>query len=316
MPRLTTSIFILTFLLSIVAPPAPAAAQSCSRLNWGETSTRAFTFTYQKSVPLGAEISAQYGDRLDAEYNRFANLFQVSLNTPITVRIYPNGTDYTCLNALAPNIPIGQTHSHVGGREIALIGQYILADPESWQINGFDTLRHELAILFVQYLTGDKAPPGLTIGVGIYAEDPALTFERRLASAPPPTDAPSLTWRGAWEAPDVITSPDVNLQAASIVAYLVDVYGWDKFVAFLSTLRTAESYHAALTAVYKVEAGALEEQWLTYYPLYFEGRWRDNALYEFSLSAYEQLITAGAYQAATDGLTPIIALLTQRGDQS
>ena len=316
MPRLITSIFILTFLFSIVAPPAPTAAQSCSRLNWGETSTRAFTFTYQKSVPLGVEIAAQYGDRLDAEYSRFANLFQVSLNTPITVRIYPNGTDYTCLNALAPNIPIGQTHSHIGEREIALIGQYILADPEGWQINAFDVLRHELAILFVQHLTGGKAPLGLTIGVGIYAEDPALTFERRLASAPPPTYAPSLSWRGVWEAPDVITSPDVNLQAASIVAYLVDVYGWDKFVAFLSTLRTAESYHAALTAVYKVEAGALEEQWLTYYPLYFEGRWRDNALYEFSLSAYEQLITAGAYQAATDGLTPTIALLTQRGDQS
>ena len=315
MCRLAPLLLLTLLFLQAATAAAPAAAQTCSRLNWGETSTRAFTFTYQQSVSLGGEIAAQYGDLLDTEYNRFANLFHTSLPTPLTVRIYPNGTDYACLNALAPAIPIGQTHSHIGGREIALLAQYILADLETWQIEGFNLLRHELAILFVQNLSGDKAPSGLEIGMGIYAEDPALTFERRLAAAPPPTDAPSLSWRGVWEAPDVITNPDVSLQAASIVAYLVDVYGWDKFVAFLSTLRTAESYRTALTEVYQVEAGALEDQWLTYYPLYFEGRWRNNALYEFSLSAYEQLITSGAYQAASDGLTPTIALLTQRGDQ-
>ncbi len=294
---------------------SPTAAQTCTRLTWGETSTRAFTFVYQERVPLGQEIVAQYGPRLDDEYNRFANLFHTALSTPLAVRLYPNGTDYTCLNALAPAIPLGQTHSHIGGREISLIAQYILADPESWQIEGFNHLRHELAILFAQNLAGDNLPPGLAIGLGIYAEDPALTFERRLSAAPPPAEAPSMSWRGLWEAPDVIAHPDLNLQAASIVAYLVDVYGWETFVTFLNTLRTAESYRTALADVYEVEAGALEDQWLTYYPLYFEGRWRENALYEFSLTTYEQLLAAGAYQAASDGLTPIFTLLTQRGDQ-
>ncbi len=322
MPRCVASSLLFIMLVSFAVAPArsPAAAQTCPPLTWAETHTRAFTFTYPPNIPLGPEIAAQFGDALDTEYNRLAALFHTSLALPLTVRLYPNGSDYTCLNALAPTIPIGQTHSHIGGREIALLAQYILADPASWQIEGLNTLRHELAILFAQNLSGDKAPLGLIMGMGLYAEDPALTFERRMTAAPPPTDVPTLSWRGLWEAPDVIADPSVELQAASIVAYLVDVYGWEKFVTFLGSLRTAESYRTALTEVYEVEAGApnfgaLEAQWRTYYPLYFAGRWRNNALYEFSLTAYEQLITAGAYQAATDGLTPILALLTQRGDQ-
>jgi hypothetical protein len=307
-------LIILLTLAALTASLSSAAAQTCSRYTWEETTTTHFNFVYQARVPLGPDIAAQYGARLDAEYTRLANLFQTSLPTPLTVRLYPLGTDYTCLNALAPTIPTGQTHSHIGAREIALIAQYITADPDTWEQQGFETLRHELAILFVQHLTGGKVPPGLELGLGLYAEDPALTFEhyQTLAPAPP---APSATWRGLWEAPDLIATPNMRLQATSIVAYLVDVYGWDTFVAYLSTLRTAESYRTALLEVYQTEFGDLEDQWQRYYPYYFEGRWRTNFLHEFSLTSYEQLLAAGAYQAASDGLTRLLALLTQRGDQ-
>ncbi|GAB4581308.1 MAG: hypothetical protein Fur0022_40550 [Anaerolineales bacterium] len=305
--------FLIATLLSILLPTR-APAQTCSQYLWGETSTRAFTFVYQQNVPLGTEIAAQYGSALDTEYNRLATLFQTALPTPITVRIYPRGADYTCLNALAPAIPTGQTHSHIGAREIALIGQYVSTDP-TWAATGFEALRHELAILFAQHLTGGKIPPGLEMGLGHYAEDPALTFDHRLQTTAPPLTAPSMTWRGLWEAPDIILHPDIPLQTASLVAYLIDVHGWEKFVAYLNTLRTAESYRTALTQVYKTDLGTLEEQWRQYYPYYFEGRWRTNILHEFNLTPYEQLLTAGAYQAASDGLIRIINLLTQRGDQ-
>lgn len=312
MRRLISVALLLVLLLPLAAHPA--AAQTCPPIPWEQTSTRSFTFVYPQGEPLGAQIAAQYGSLLDAEYNRFTRLFQISLLTPLTVRLYPTGANYACLNPLAPVIPIGQMHSHAGIREIALIAQYILADPESWQQQALDLLRHELAILFAQQLGGGKTPPGLEIGLGIYAQDPAQTFEHRLAAAPPPAE-PVTSWRRLWEAPDVIANPAAPLQAASIVAYLVDVYGWERFVAFLSALRTAESYRAALAEVYQVEAGTLEAHWRVYYPLYFQGRWRINALYELSLAPYEQLIAAGAYQAASEGLAQTIALLTQRGDQ-
>ena len=312
MPRILICLLICAILLAPLPPLA--SAQTCSSVSWTETNTRAFLITYPQGNALGPEIANLDRGLLDTEYNRFATLFSLSLHTPITIRLYPTGSQFTCLNATVPSIPIGQTHSHIGGREISLIAEYISRTPD-WQTTGINDLRHELAILFAYELTGGKTPPGLEIGLGMYAENPAQTFERHVSSTSPPTAEPSLSWRGVWEAPNLITDPSLSLQAASIVAYLVDVYGWDRFVGFLSTLRTAESYRAALTEVYRVEASALEEQWLTYYPLYFEGRWRDNALYEFNLSAYEQLIAAGAYQAATDGLASTIALLTQRGDQ-
>lgn len=308
------ALLLLAFAAATALLATPAAAQTCNAYIWGQTSTQAFTFVYQEQTPLGEDLAATYGTALDDDYTRLAALFQTSLPTPLTVRIYPRGTDYTCLNALAPRIPSGQTHSHLGAREIALIGEYIQADPEAWSLEGLQVLRHELAILFAQQITGGKVPLGLEMGIGLYAEDPALTFERHLAETPPPAQ-PSATWRSLWEAPDVISAPEIRLQTASIVAYLVDVYGWDKFVTFLNTLRTAESYRTALTEVYETEFDTLETQWQKYYPYYFEGRWRTNYLYEFSLTPYEQLLTAGAYQAAHDGLTKIIVLLTQRDDQ-
>ncbi|HNB55049.1 MAG TPA: peptidase MA family metallohydrolase, partial [Anaerolineales bacterium] len=307
------ALLLLAFVVIAAFQATPAAAQTCNSYVWGQTTTSTFTFVYQQQTPLGEDIATTLGAALDDEYARFAALFQTSLPTPLTIRLYPRGTDYTCLNALAPTIPSGQTHSHIGAREIVLIGEYIQADPEAWQIEGLEVLRHELAILFAQQITGGKIPLGLEMGLGLYAEDPALTFERHLAQTPPPA-SPSATWRSLWEAPDVIAYPEIRLQTASIVAYLVDVYGWDKFITYLNTLRTAESYRTALTEVYETELDTLETQWQTYYPYYLEGRWRTNLLYEFSLSTYEQLLTAGAYQAAHDGLPRIILLLTQRED--
>ncbi|MFQ5617247.1 MAG: hypothetical protein ACE5GO_12415 [Anaerolineales bacterium] len=300
---------LLPLLILAILIPARAVAQTCSQVTWGETRTRSFAFIYPDNLPLGEEIAAALGERLDSEFVRFVNLFQASLPLPISIRIYDDERDYYCFNTLAPAIPVGQTHSHVGSREIALIAQNITDDHESWRIEGLNTLRYELAILFVKYVANDKAPPGLEIGTGIYAEDPALSFEHRFEAAPPPTGEPTATWRGLWEAPDVIQSPEHALQNASIVSYLVDVYGWDDFLSFLESLRTSESYRQALTEAYNVDAGALEDHWLTYYPLYFRGRWRTNHIYALSLAPYEQLIAAGAYQAAADGLAEVIELL-------
>ncbi len=303
------SLWLALSLLLATLAPGRVAAQPCPSLSWQETRTRAFSFLYPAGLPLGPQIASQLGEPLDAEFNRFANLFETSLPLPISVRLYPTEQDYYCLNALAPPIPLGQTHSRVGSREIALIARNIDADPEAWQTEGLDALRYELAILFVQHVTQGKAPPGLLIGTGIYAQDPFQTFERRLSQTRPPTGEPSAPWRGLWESPDVIQAPDRALQAASIVAYLVDVYGWDDFLQFLQALPTAESWRAALNQTYPAGAGALEDHWRTFYPLYFQGRWRANALYALSLTPYEQLIEAGAYQAAADGLAEAIALL-------
>jgi hypothetical protein len=310
--RLSFAILI-TVLFSIF--PRPTAAQICSQLTWGETKTRAFVFTYQESTSLGEEIAGQFGSALDEEFNRFSNLFGTTLPVPVMVRIYPTERDYYCFNALAPEIPIGQTHSHIGGREIALIAQNILDHNENWQRIGLDALRGELAILFLNLLSADNAPPGLILGTGVYAQDPFIAIDTLLKTTAPPYEQPSTSWRSLWEAPDRIGSPDHAVQAASITAYLVDVYGWENFTEFANNLRTAESWRFALETVYPASANALEDQWATtYYPRFMSGRWRENALYTLSLTPYEQLVASGAYQAAVDGLENVMSLLIDLED--
>lgn len=313
--RRTLLIGILCVAFFALSPPHSTRAQACTLLIWGETRTRSFIFTYQESAPLGREIADRFGEALDAEFNRFANLFETGLPVPIMVRIYPDERAYYCFNALAVEIPIGQTHSHIGGREIALIARNIAADPEAWEIEGMEALRHELAVLFLNALTAEKAPPGLLLGLGIYAEDPFITFERRLAESPPPPDGPSATWRSLWESPNIVFARENALQAASITAYLIDVYGWGSFLEFAGALRTSDSWRPALEEVYPGDANALESHWESvYYPVYFEGRWRENVLFALSLAPYEQLIAAGAYQAAADGLEEVIAVLVDLED--
>ena len=301
-------------LLGLLAFAPPAAAQTCSTVNWEENRSAAFAFLHPAGDPVGASVAADFSRALDQDYDRFARLFESSLPLPITVRVYPTERHYYCLNTLAPDLAIGSTHCHLGTREIALISANLSADPARWQAQGINDLRFELAALFVEHITNGEAPAGLQSGLSLYAEDPALSFEYRLVQAPPPLDLPDATWRSLWETPDLIANPHRTLQTASITVYLIDVYGWPMFVEFLKTLPTTEGYRQPLLDVYGAELGVLQNHWEQYYPVYFQGRWRANVLYGFDLTVFEQLISAGAYSDAAAGLQDAISFLVQIGD--
>ncbi len=300
--------------LALLAVPQVTHAQTCSRVTWLENRSQSFAFQHPSDDVAAAGFAQAFASQLDQDFKRFAALFERAPTVPISVRVYPTEQHYHCLNALAPELSPDGTHGHVGTREIALISESIKRDPQRWQREALNALRYELAILFVEYLTNGQAPPGLQIGIGTYAQDPALTFEARLAEAPPPMEAPSATWRTLWEEPDLIAQPDWALQNASIVAYLVDVHGWPEFIDFLNALPTSESYRRALLDTYGTEMGALQTHWQVYYPVFFQGRWRANVIYGFDLTVFEQLIAAGAYADAADGLQRAIAFLVQLGD--
>ncbi len=308
--RFRRLLLLLACLAACLVIAVPGRAQTCSLIRWQETRSQAFTFIYPLGSTPSRQIAQQYAGPLDAEYERFAALFEASLQLPISVRIYPNLADYACLNPLAPQVPEGQFHSRVGGREIALIAETIEQRPDAWQREALDSLRYELAALFALQVSGGKAPPGLAAGLGVYAQDPFITFENRFAAHPPPTLTPSASWRTLWENPELAQRPENALQAASITSFLVDVHGWDQFLDFLSALPTAENWRQALGTVYPESPGELEADWREqYFALYFTERWRSNALYSLSMAPYEQLIAAGAYRAAADGLAQAIDLL-------
>lgn len=312
---------VLALLLpSLLVSPVQAAGDEARCLQddidieWREVRTQSFAIIYPAAnEELAHTVLDLYGRTLDADYARFASLFETSLPLPISIRIYPTEDKYYRLNELVPALEPGATHSHVGTREIALIDENITLDVD-WQQKALSALRYEVAILFVEQITDGKAPPGLQAGMGGYAGDPreVLGNSQRLSAMP---SEPTATWQSLWESPDATTDPDLMLQAMSIVAYLVDVYGWPAFVEFLEGFPTAAGYRQALVSTYGIELGAMQEHWQRYFPVYFEGRWRANVIYGFDLSLFEQLLAAGAYADAAQGLKEAIDFLEQLGDE-
>jgi hypothetical protein len=281
---------------------------------WGEFRTASFVIIY----PLEYWILAQstfdlYGDLIEYEYSRFVALYQDELTIPISIRIYPELDDYYRLNALAPMIDEGVTHSHIGTREIALIGEAIISDFAKWQSEAINSFRFEISMMFVEKITGGKAPPGFLTGASTYTEDPIQTFPL-LYSYSGLGAEPDMSWQYLWENPDDLNLPKYTLQVTSTIAYLIDIYGWEKYLDLLQSFSTANGYRQALMATYEISIQEISEQWQTYFPIYIQGRWRSNVFHSFDLSAFEDLLQAGAYIDAVAGLQDAIRLLEATED--
>lgn len=291
---------------NVVCPPR--------MIEWSETLTPTFALIFPEGEPnLGYAIGSILEKDLQKDYYRFVTLFGTILPLPITVRIYPDEEFYYCLNPLAPEIGETDYHAHLGVREIALIGYRLDLQGADWQAQLLNSLRYELAILFVEKVTDGHTPPILLIGIGAYAMDPEVAIGDRVPSGRAPPSA-TRSWRELWETPTISRGQASTLQAMSIVAYLVDVYGWSKFQKLLHTLPNEEGYRQALVKVYEVEFNDLERQWKLYYPVFIEGRWRANVFYEYDLSIFDQLLKKGAYSDAAEGLKETINFLENLGE--
>jgi len=297
-------------LLSPAAVQASAPAQSA--VGWKELRTKNFSIIYPDAFQSLAQVLyGLYGSTLDTEYERFATLFNASLPLPISIRVYPSVDEYVRLNSLAPKIGPKDTHSHIGSREISVIGSNITADLPKWQVAGIDAFRFELAVLFTEQATNQKAPPGLLAGVGGYAQDPASLLQ----SVPAGLASGALTWRSIFESDASLNDPALQIQATSIVAYLVDEFGWDTFMKFLLALPTAQGYREAAVDVFGLPLNTLQDNWLAYFPFYLRERWKAHAFYNFDFSTANKLLAARAYAAAENELTADLAFL-QRTNQA
>ncbi len=294
-------IFLMILIVGVVTP-VQARQDGCDEYTiWKEERTGNFAVLYTPEAGGFAQgMIAQYGDDLEAMYAAFGQAFGESPQTPITIRVYPRAHEYYCLNPFPPTLAPGATHSHISSQEIALLGNELFADVFTWQVEVRNAFNYELAVLFVEQVSGGNAPPGLLAGMGYYAQAPDDVI--------PPMrtifgfgSAPTMDWRAVWEAED-FSDAALGLQAHSITAYLIDVYGWSQYIAFLNKLETAGSYRQALRETYDMSLSELEDHWRVYFPAYLRGRWAVNVIHEFDLSVYEQLLDASAYTDARDGL--------------
>jgi hypothetical protein len=313
---LSRIIIILSIFSCLIPKTNVVAADDCPEemIDWIENLSRSFAIIYPKgNGKIGATISRLYKIQLDKDYAQFTTLFKVPLTVPIIIRVYPDSSTFYCFNPMAPHLPASTFSITLGTREIALIEDKVRPDQARMELV-YNAIRHDLVILFTEQLSGGKAPPGLLSGLGTYAEDPTISLGMRDISGSS-VQKPTSTWRSLWESPGIQQDRGGSIQAMSIIAYLIDTYKWEKFQTFLSSLSTEESYRAALTSTYGINFSDLEAQWKNYYPYFYSGRWKANIFHEFDLSEFEQLMNAGAYSDAAEGLKEAIVFLESIGDE-
>jgi hypothetical protein len=284
-------------------------------LSWGEFRTEHFAIIYSsENIGLAQSIVSLFAKDLDKEYEQFSSAFGVSLQTPISIRLYPDANYFYCLNALSPLLGEKATHSHIGFREISLIAENIQADFDNWREKALNGFRHELVVLFGEQVSNGNTPVGLLAGLGGYAEDPVETFEERYRSAGNIVE-PTLMWQALWEGDALPYGESEVLQATSIVAYLIDVYGWNSFLDFLRNIADSEGYRQALLDAYGFRIQELQNHWSDYFIVYITDRWRFNVFHNYHLEAIRELISAGAYADAVKGLQEAIPLIEIFGEE-
>jgi len=308
---LTIGVFIALLATPLSASAAQAGeCDAAQGIVWREMGTKSFSILYPDVYePIGRMLSTQtQGDALDLEYARLEALFETSLPLPVSIRIYPDIQAYSCLNSQGGEILPSSIHSHSGAREIALIGNNILANPSAWVQNRFNFIRYELGILFARQIASDRVPPGLLAAIGHYTQDPFETIGRlQLNWADWP--APTQDWHSLWEQASPQQDLGQQLQATSAVAFLVDSYGWAPFLKFLHSLPASRGFSPALSQSFGADFSQLEAEWISYYPRYFQGRWQSHLIYNYDLSVYLDLIRAEKYSEADRKLQKAIVFL-------
>jgi hypothetical protein len=311
--QITFLIGVVILILALGAIPVQAGRsqqEDCQAdTTWKEIRSGNFVIIYPLEYERFAQgIEFQYLPFLEEELKAYTQVFQQGLTLPVVIRVYRTIDDYYCLNAHAARISTSATHSHIGSREIALVRENILQDVLTWEQEAINALRAELVILFAVHLTEGNAPEGLLTGIGGYAENPQEVFLRRYVESGLESE-PTLSWQTLWENPDDITGAGYTLQTTSIVAFLVDAYGWGSFIQFLSDLSDYSGYRQALKDVFGYSVLHLQETWRDYFSYYVQDRWRSNVLHGYDLAPYEKLIEEGAYADVLEDLPEIISVM-------
>src|SRR5690606_13983548 len=185
-------------------------------------------------------------------------LYGVSLTVPINLRIYADWPQFVNLNTALVPLIASPYHTRVGTREIALIGPLpsgLLTSP-----GGLNMVKHELSGLFLASLSADTIPPGLALGINQYVETPSGQAEAAAARLP----RPDLLEGTALHLGRELTSA----QALSVVAFLVDRYGFDALLDVVQGLGEGHSYRSAMTGIYGAPLEQLEAEWRAYLPDY------------------------------------------------
>jgi len=147
-----------------------------------------------------------------------------------------------------------------GSHNILLIA--ISPDRQREEVSG---LVHELAHLLVRELTFNcfgGLPTWLNEGLATYAEGPLAPYQQSALDEAIAADS-LITLRSLSSSfPAGHRGASLSYaQSQSLVAYLIDTYGWEKMRELLGIFQEGSTYDNALLRAYGIDMGALDQEW-------------------------------------------------------
>ncbi len=277
---------------------------------WVEQRTAYFRIVY---TPDDVAIATEYATIIDRLYDEFSTTFAFRPATPLTLRLYPTSEAYFAANPTARAVPGVIAHADFRRREVVVIVERARLQDQAGQENN---LRHELTHIFAADLSAGKLNVGLQEGIAQYMELPGPDRDSKMAVLRTLTERGDLwSWATLDDRNAIYGQPDVSYpQTWSIVAFLIERDGFDRFRQFLATLAQSSGYRSAMVTVYGVSATTLEAEWRAWLPGFLQIDAQQMTPAVIDLQPIRSLLTAGDYEAVLrelDRLEPIADEATQ-----
>ena len=190
---------------------------------------------------------------------RMARLLNTKITFPVKVYLYDSAEDMR---------PAAMSSSESPERGVITLGEVFFSDTAvvAHDVRPQDIMRHELAHIVVrQAVKGPfgNLPAWLDEGTAMYAQSDLLSNEERALESAIESDE-VLSLRAMSSASLAHTSVNVSLfygQSWSVISFLVDQYGTERFADLFATFKAGSTVDKALEQVYGFEQDGLENAW-------------------------------------------------------
>lgn len=293
------------------AQPAPVTPPDRAGTGAADVATVHFVIDATDASPAARD---HYAARADDIYLSLSAVFSATLETPITLRLLDSADALRRANPIAVVIDGVVVGGRRGRREITLVPSLVNQGAPGGQASApalDNLLRRELALRLAAELSDDRLPDGFREGLAQYLEQPD---DRRTPGVARLRDAHVgdrlRTWADMNAPGAIYEDPALMLaESLSIVHFLVDTRGWDRWLAFVRATAHAPGWRYALETTYGQLPVEVEAAWRVWLPGYLDGGWRSHVLFGDDVSGAEALLRRGDFAAARARLAGAAAVL-------
>ncbi len=295
---------MVVVLLMPVAVGADDSILGAPAGQWQRETTKRIEFNYTntKRDTIAPQIEL-YKQFADSTFDMMTDIFGVNIPQPVPIYLFTDAAQYTQLVPNAKDNTMLFSSIDRNGVYILVPRMSGLKAPELQQ-----DLRRLFAREMVTEASGGNLPKGLADGISRYAEAPPGDLPALVAALNQQAASDRLTPWGT-----LLNSTDAaaTAQNYSVVAFLIDGYGFRATRAFIQSLSTKKDWRAAMQDTFKETPAVLESKWKGYVPQFIHDRWQQNQFTLYDTSDAVAAINTGQYTQAVTLLQPAIPFLQQ-----